>query len=46
MAVNADIGIQERRYKDVAGGLKSQLELLMVELRKTKSTNPSVRNQI
>jgi len=25
MAVNADIGIEERKYKDIAGGLKSQL---------------------
>lgn len=46
MAVNSEIGIEERKYKDIAGNLKGQLEMLIVELRKTKSSNPSLRIQI
>lgn len=45
MAVGAQVGIEERKYKDLGTSLKSQLTIILTELRKQKS-NSQIRVQI
>lgn len=46
LALGANIGVEERKYKEVGAGLKGQLEALIIELRRTNGSNPNVKIQI
>jgi hypothetical protein len=43
VAVSTDIAVQEARYRDLYGKLKIQFDVLIVELRKLKASNPALR---
>ena len=46
VAVGVDVYTQEAKYKEIHGKVKAQFTLLLTELRKMKSTNPSIAGQI
>jgi hypothetical protein len=43
VAVSTDVAVQEARYRDLYGKLKIQFDVLIVELRKLKASNPALR---
>ena len=46
LAVGVDITTHERNYKVLAKDMKGQLDLLIVELKRLKTTNPTLRVQV
>jgi hypothetical protein len=46
VAVGVDVMTHEQRYKILTKDLKASLELILVELRKLKASNPGLRIQI
>ncbi len=46
VALTGDISIAETRYRELYGNAKKQLEILLVELRQLKSSNPNLRGII
>ena len=46
VALGADISVEEVRYKELYGKLRVQFEVLIVELRKLKASNPNFKLQI
>lgn len=41
-----DVSIQEAKYKQIYGGLRSQFEILLTELRKLKTRQPDLASVI
>lgn len=46
VAIGGDIKVQETRYRELYGLTKKQIELIIVELRKLRSNQPNLREQI
>ena len=46
VGITGDIQVAELRYRELYGNAKKQLEILLVELRKLKSSNPNFRTII
>ena len=46
VAVGVDVSVQEARYKEIYGGLRSQFDILLVELRKLKTRQPDLAGVI
>ena len=42
VAVGVDVSVQEARYKEIYGGLRSQFDILITELRKLKTRQPDL----
>ena len=42
VAVGVDVSVQEARYKEIYGGLRSQFDILITELRKLKTRQPEL----
>lgn len=43
VAVTGDIQVAERRYRELYGNSKKQLEILLVELRQLRTAHPNLR---
>jgi hypothetical protein len=46
VALTGDIQVAELRYRELYGNAKKQLEILLVELRQLKNSNPNLRGVI
>ena len=46
VAVGVDVATHEQRYKLLSKDLKGNLDILLIEIRKMKSTNPQLKIQI
>lgn len=46
VAVNIDVATHEQKYKLLVKDIKIQIEVLLVDLRKLKTSNPALRGQI
>ncbi len=46
VAVNVDIATHEQKYKLLTKDIKANLDVLLVEIRKLKTSNPGLRIQI
>lgn len=46
VAVGAEVSIHEQKYKTLGRDVKGQLDILLVELRKLKTSTPALRVQI
>lgn len=46
VAVGVDVATHEQKYKLLTKDIKLQLDLLLVEIRKLKGTNPALRGQV
>jgi hypothetical protein len=46
VAVGVDIATHEQRYKLLVKDMKGQLDLLLAELRRLKSSNPAFKVQV
>ena len=46
VAVGVDVRVQEQRYQELYGKVKPQFELILIELRKLRQTNPAFKIQI
>ena len=46
VAVGVDIRTQEAKYQELYGKVKPQFEIILVELRKLRSSNPALKVQI
>lgn len=44
--MTTDVGVAEVKYRELYGNSKRQLEVLLGELRKLKSSNPGLRSTI
>ena len=46
MAVGVDVATHEQRYKLISKDLKANLDILLIEIRKMKGSNPQLKIQI
>lgn len=46
VAVGAEVQVNEIKYKELYGSLRGQFDILLVELRKMRTQNPSIKVQI
>lgn len=46
VALTGDVQVAEVKYREVYGNAKKQLEILLIELRKLKTSNPGLRANI
>lgn len=46
VAVGVDVATHEQRYKLLVKDMKSSLDILLIDLRKLKVSNPNLRVQI
>ena len=46
VAVGVDVSTHEQRYKLLVKDIKVQIDVLLVDLRKLKNSNPALRAQI
>lgn len=46
VGLTGDVQVQDARYRELYGNSKKQLEILLVELRKLKSTQPNLKGTI
>ena len=46
VAVGVDVATHEQRYKLISKDLKGNLDILLMEIRKMKGTNPQLKIQI
>jgi hypothetical protein len=46
VALDVDVSIHENKYKQLSRDIKVQIDVLLVEIRKLKVSNPALRIQI
>lgn len=46
VAVGVDVRVQQAKYQELYGKVKPQFELILIELRKLRTTNPAFKIQI